>query len=503
MRTKKALKNIVFNFIQQLIGIVVNFILPPLIIGRFGDSINGLVQTIRQMMQYAQLTGAGIGASSTYAMYKPLHEQNYHTLSGVYNATKKMFTNAGNLFTIIVLILSVGYPFFVEGIDFKTVALSVLVIGISGISEFYVYGKYQSIINANQDNYIIAIAQTIGNVANVVVSVILIYLNCNIVIVLLGGSVIYLLRILILTRFVRSNYQYLDPNVRPMMDLIDQRNDAIVHQISGLIVLSSSTIILSLMCGLEEASVYSVYALVFGGINTICQIVATAIYSSFGEVIVKGKNDVLKAAFNVYECLFFFAIFIVFTVAYVMIMPFISIYTNNLSVNVEYFLPLLGSLFVFVGIANNLRVPARTLVDAAGHFKRTRNRSVVEMIINLVGQIVFTYMFGIYGVLLGCLASYSYRTIDFILYTNKHIIKQSNLVSIRRIVVGFAASICMVLLLQVIVPLRMTGYVEWVIYGFIATFATSVVFFIIYIIFDQKTMKEIYNILKNILKKSN
>lgn len=498
MRTKKAFKNLVFNFIQQLVGIITNFILPPLIIGKFGSSMNGLVSTIKQMMSYAQLTGAGISASSTYAMYEPLAKKDYKTLSGIYNATSKMFTTAGNLFTIIVLALSLTYPFFVEGIDYFTVVLLVFIVGVSGISEFYVYGKYQSIINANQSNYIIAVAQTVGNLANIVISIILIKLNFSIVVVQLGASVIYLLRILILTYFVKKNYPYLDKKVIPMMEKIDQRNDAIIHQIAGLVVLSSSTIIVSFICGLEAASIYSIYALVFGGINTICSIVSTAIYASFGEIIANEEKELLKSAFNVYECIYFFVISIIFVVAYIMIMPFISVYTASMT-DANYYLPILGALFVLVGVANNLRVPARTVVDAAGHFKETKNRSLIEMIINLVGQISFAFIFGIYGVLLGCILSYSYRTFDFIIYSNKRIVKRHNFTSFKRIIISFVIGFILVFLVMSFIPMNINGYLSWVFYAFITTLLVGIVYLIVYLIFERKTMIEIFKILKNLV----
>lgn len=500
MRTKRALKNLIFNFIQQLVAIITNFILPPLIVGKFGSSMNGLISTIRQMMSYASLTGAGIGASSTYAMYEPLHNKDYKTLSGIYSATKKMFITAGNLFTLIVLALSITYPFFVKGIDHITVAFLVMIVGISGISEFYVYGKFQTIINANQSNYIIAIAQTVGNIANVLVAVALIQLDCNIIIVQFGASIIYLFRIVILWIFVKKNYTYLNENAEPLMKKIDQRNDAIVHQIAGLVVLSSSTIIVSFICGLEAASIYSIYALVFGGINTICSIVSTAIYASFGEIIAKGEKHVLKSAFNVYECLYFFLIAIIFTVSYIMIMPFISVYTINMR-DINYFLPVLGALFVFVGVANNLRVPARTLVDAAGHFKKTRNRALIEMIINLIGQITFAMLYGIYGVLLGCLLSYSYRTLDFICYTNKYIVEQSNYNSFKRIIVSILSAIMMVFVFSFFVPMKVSSYLSWVIYAIITTVVVGIIFLIVYIIFDKKTIKEILVIVRNLIVK--
>lgn len=497
MRTKKTLKNLFFNFLQQIVGIITNFIIPPLLIGNFGSAMNGLISTIRQLMSYARLAGAGISQSSTYALYEPLAQNDFKTVSGIYNAANKMFIHAGNIFTVIILILSIIYPFFIEGIDRFTVIGLIIIIGISGISEFYIYGKCQTIVNANQNNYVIAITQAIGNVANVIIFVLLINLKANIVLVQLGSSIVYVLRIFILMYYVKKKYPYLDAKIKPLTSRINQRHDAIVHQVAGLIVFSSSTIIISLICGLKAASVYSVYIIVFNGIDMICAIISTAIYASFGEIIAKKEKELLKNVFNIYEYIYFLLISIIFTVTYIMIMPFISLYTKNMF-DTNYYLPILGMLFVFVGIANNLRVPAKTLVDAAGHYKKTRNKALIEMSINLFGQILFCFLFGIYGALLGCLLSYSYRTIDFIIYTNKNITLTSTATSVKRILVSFITGTVIISLVTTFLFINPENYYIWVFNSVVITLIVGVIYTIVYYILDRKTMFEITAIIKNL-----
>ena len=69
----------------------------------------------------------------------------------------------------------------------------------------------------------------------------------------------------------------------------------------------------------------------------------------------KGEKKVLDRAYNVFEWAFLIAVFVIYTVTFVMIMPFISIYTRNMT-DVNYILPILGYLFVLVGIVNNVKI---------------------------------------------------------------------------------------------------------------------------------------------------
>ena len=54
-RTKSAFKNVLLNFGYQLVNIITNIIIPPLIIGYFGSIINGLISTIKQIINWAIL----------------------------------------------------------------------------------------------------------------------------------------------------------------------------------------------------------------------------------------------------------------------------------------------------------------------------------------------------------------------------------------------------------------------------------------------------------------
>ena len=74
-RTKSAILNVFFNLCYQVVNTVVNLLIPPMIMTKFGSVINGLVSTIKQILSYVQLLGAGISESTVVSLYKPLSEK--------------------------------------------------------------------------------------------------------------------------------------------------------------------------------------------------------------------------------------------------------------------------------------------------------------------------------------------------------------------------------------------------------------------------------------------
>lgn len=502
MRTKKALKNLLFSFIQQLVGIVTSFIVPPLIIGTFGSAINGLVATIKQLTAYVQLVGSGIASVSTYSLYDPLAKEDKKKINGIYNASSKAFTKAGNIFSLLVLILAIIYSLVIEkGINNYTVFALVIVMGIAGASEFFIVGKYQALLNADQKNFVFAIAQSLGNIFLITMTIILIKLKQDIVIVQFGASIVYLMRIIIVTIYVKKHYPYLDKKVPSDNTSLVQRGDAIIHEVAGLVIASSSVVIISLLIGLKEASVYSVYLLVFSGLNMISISVSNAIYASFGDAISKNENELLNTAYDIYEWLYLLMVFIIYGSAFFLIDPFISVYTAKM-IDVNYNVAFLGQILAIAGLLNNIKTPPRTIITAAGHFKKTKNRALIELLINIASQLVLVPFFGLIGAAAGNLLSALYRSIDMIIYSNREILGISN----RRIATRlFSFGVSLLILIgfvPIFFPLISANYKDWTLLAIKVTFLSAFTYLFVQYLFEKNTFKQSYSILKNILKKN-
>ena len=267
-RTKSAMLNVFFNLCYQVVNTVVNLLIPPMIMTKFGSVINGLVSTIKQILSYVQLLGAGISESTVVSLYKPLSEKDDKKISAIFNACSTTFFRMGMLFNTGALAIAFIYPLFMGEINYVFGVLLIVVLSVAGASEFFVIGKCRSLLIADQKIYIVNIAQIIGAVSNLIITIILIKLNANIIVVQAGASVIYAMRIIIVYGYVKKHYTFLDKNVEADYSAISKRKAATIHQLSGLISFGSQTVVVSMFCGFAEASVYSVYNLVFVGINT-------------------------------------------------------------------------------------------------------------------------------------------------------------------------------------------------------------------------------------------
>lgn len=430
MRKLAVLKNILVNILLQVITAITGFVLPPLIIKTFGSDMNGLVSSIGQFVAYLNIVEAGVGAASVAAMYKPLAEGDLVALNKILSATRRFYNKSGYIFVFLIFILAMVFPFIISGQIEQSIAfLMVLVLGITGIAEFFLIGKYRVLLMADHKLYVISFSQIVGLVLSTASAVIFINSGFSILLVKFLSALIFLARYMIMAIYVRNHYNGVSFKLEPDNRALSQRWDALVHQIAGLIVFNSPIILLTIFCNLKEVSVYSIYALVFSALNQLLSSFSSGIQSYFGQSLVTNDRTQLCRQYRKYETVFYAVVGWVYTCAIILIMPFIEIYTRGMT-DANYSRPLLAVLFATVGITNNLRGPGATLIIAAGHFKQTKCRSLIEAGINLGLSLVLVNIWGVNGVLIGTLCSTLYRTIDVFIYVSKHFLDQSVFISI-------------------------------------------------------------------------
>ena len=101
MRKKRALKNIFFALIVQLVTIICGFIVPKMIIVYYGSEINGLINSITQFLAYITLLQSGFGAVVKSILYKPLSENDTSELANILKVTEKFFRKLALIFLAI------------------------------------------------------------------------------------------------------------------------------------------------------------------------------------------------------------------------------------------------------------------------------------------------------------------------------------------------------------------------------------------------------------------
>ena len=95
-------------------SIINGFIIPRLIITKFGSNVNGLIVSITQFLSYIVLLESGFGPVVKAALYKPIANKDKNQIQNILKASEKFFRMIALIFVIYIIILSIIYPLIIN-----------------------------------------------------------------------------------------------------------------------------------------------------------------------------------------------------------------------------------------------------------------------------------------------------------------------------------------------------------------------------------------------------
>ena len=151
MRTKKAIINILSTITLQLVTIICGFIVPRLIIDKFGSNVNGLINSITQFLAYITLLESGFGPVVKSVLYKPIAKKDKTTIQEILKTSEKFFRKIAYIFLAYIFALCILLPLVVSN-EFDTIFTTSLVaiIAISTFAEYYFGMTYKLYLQAEQ-----------------------------------------------------------------------------------------------------------------------------------------------------------------------------------------------------------------------------------------------------------------------------------------------------------------------------------------------------------------
>lgn len=495
-RVKKLKYNTVASIVFQLTTLICGFILPKLILSYYGSETNGLVNSIAQFLQMIAFLELGVGAVVSSSLYKPLSEKNDKRISEIYISANNFFKKLSYILILYVILLIIIYPFLMnDKINWFSTATLIIAMSISSFAQYYFGIVDRILISSDQKGYINYNIQTITLILNNIACVILININCSIQILKLTTSLIYLLRPLVLRSYVNKHYNI---NKRRAIyeEPIQQKWNGVAQHVAAIVLDSTDNIILTVFSNLTNVSIYSVYYIVVNGIKNMFYAFTFGIQSFMGNMWACNEYDKLKKVTIWYEWFVHYIILIIFTCTGILVVPFISVYTQGVS-DANYIQPVFGFFISLANASYCLRSPYINLVLAAGKYKETQNSYIIAAAINIVSSVILVIYYGLIGVALGTFISTLYQTLWLAHYCNSRLIHfgiktiyKNYLLDLFTMVIIFCSLDKFGLSILVC-----QSYTEWFRYAFICFFYVFLITTFIQLLFNkEKCLELIYQI---------
>lgn len=431
-RSKKSLYNLIFGVGNQLVVLCVGLIVPRFFIMSYGSEINGLQSSIAYIYTYIALLEAGIGTATLQALFGTLGRENREETNEILSATNIQYKKIAIMYATCMIIFALVYPNTITtSISKVTISLMILLSGVSSLLSFLFYGKFIVLLQADGRSYIVSFIGLANYLLTNAIKIVFIIKGYSIISIYIGATLVSFAVVIFYYFYRRKYYNWVSYQEQPKIEAIAQSKNVLVHQIANIVCNSTDVLVLTYVArDLKLVSIYNLYIMVFDAVKSIISNIFSSVQFIMGQTYNK-DIELYRKYHQIYEVCDFAVSFSLYSTAYVLVLPFMKIYTKGIH-DINYIDPYLPLLFVTVKLLTSAREPAALVINYAGHFKKTQNRAIIETIINVIVSIVCVYFWGIYGVLIGTIVALLYRTIDMYLYSSRRFLQRSPWQSIKQ-----------------------------------------------------------------------
>lgn len=504
MRSKKALYNMIASICYEVVAVICGLILPRLILSHFGSSYNGITSSITQFLSCVALLKGGVDAVTRAALYKPLSDKNTNDISAIVNATSKFMRKIALIFLGALFIFAAVYPLLVkEEFEWLFSFTLVLILGISTFTEYFFGMAYSRLLEADQREYIIAITRIFATLLNTALAAILIKAGFGIHSVKFVNAFAFSLNPIIICTYAKKKYK-INKKIKPDNTAISQRWDAFAQSVAFFVHNNTDIILLTFFTDTKNISVYTVYNYVILNIRNVVVTFITSFGAAFGNMLAKGEKELIKANLKIYELIIFGSTSVIYTTTGIMIVPFALLYTSGVN-DVSYDRPVFALIFTIAGAFSCFRIPYQTIVEAAGHFKQTRNGAVIEAGLNIIISLILISKFGLTGVSIGTLVATVFRSVQYAIYLSKHIVKRNIMIFIFHIIINAVIALLTYAVSEYLFTFDIANWGWWVLKAVLVAVTSALISFILHFIFYRKDIialiSKITALLKNKFKR--
>lgn len=459
-RKRKLLLNTITGILKQVITVICGFVLPRYMLVYYGSSINGLVSSITHFLGFISLLDMGVGAVIQANLYKPLADKNTDQISLILKSSERFFRRLAYIFIGYIFVLCIVFPMFnAEYSAWFTISL-LIIIAVSTLAQYLFGMTYQLLLNADQLSYVQLLMQIGTIVLNTVFAIILMRIGASIHTVKLMTAAVFVLRPLGQVLYVNKHYD-INRRIELIGEPIKQKWNGFSQHLAAVVCQNIDVLALTVFSSLENVSIYSVYYSVTYGVQQIIMTAATGLESLFGNMIAKGEKERLITVFNSIEWIIHTCVTVVFTIAAITIVSFVSVYTRGIT-DANYIVPAFALLLVSAYAFQCLRVPYFRLIKAAGHFKETQKGAYISALLNIVITIALVFKFGLIGAASGTLVAMAYHTCYFTWYLRNNIINRPIKYFLGYIVVDVCVAVISFFVTRFL-SFNVDSYLKWIV----------------------------------------
>lgn len=502
MRSKNALKNLVFYLVYEISLFAVGIIFPRFIIMIYGSEVNGLTSTINKILTLINLIQAGAVGAAIYQMYEPVARNDFEKQSEIIYSSKKFYKKITTIYIFLAVGIGLFYSFYLhsDALNWWEILLSFCILAVNGASALLFNSICDIYLSPHQKKYKLSISQIVNLIVHYGLLSLVLFLKLHFtfiyIAILVGGLANVGLNLFFYFKESKGRLPSI-PNNKTLK--IPGKKYLMLQCIGNEAINAAPQIIITSIIGLASASVFSVYAMIFSSLITLLNAIQLSFSAIFGNLVKTADNNRIH---QVHSCIELLTIICgtVFSVCVgFLIMPFISLYTKSI-VDTNYIYPILGIFSTLSVVVFAFRTSFSYVATVYGLFKKTCLITITCTVVSLIVSIIFVLTLGMPYVLIGVILNGLGNGVAILIVLKKEI----SWFSIKKILLrttfmfGLTA---LSLFLSNILQISIDNWGSWILLGGFLVVGTLVIIFVYCLIFEKKEMHFFVKKFKSLIKK--
>lgn len=457
-----ALSSIAYTLIYGLFSLVVI----RLIITTYGSDFNGINSAASQFIGILLLFEGGFSMAINVSLFKPIVERDTDRINRILSAAKSIFLKIGRLVLIFGIPASLGYSFLVKSnLPWEITAITFIMVVIPTAINLAYATKYTILLQSDQREYVVNNIKILSVIFSQLLILVIVSLKFHMLYVRLATMAGAILSSIFIIYACKKRYTYLDFKQVPDYSSTKGTKDVMAQKITGMFYGTVPILFISATVGTLYASVYAVYSGVFMLLKGIVSAFTSSPRMGLGQLIAEREISYVKEVFVLYEFLVFLSFFCLLSVLVVLIMPFITLYTEGVS-DINYLNWNVTGLFIGITFFEVIHLPSGHIINMAGKFKISRNFQVIAFFVLLTSMITGNILFGFYGILASVLITATLLAVLEISYIHFIYFKGSIKIFYKCLIPNLFLSAMLVVLEINLIP-EANGYLMFVILALI------------------------------------
>lgn len=403
-RTAKSLKNAKVSLIFYLLNLIVVFFSRRLFLQYLGDDFVGLTGTLTNILGFLNLAELGVSSAIGFLLYAPLQSVNHQKIENLISAFGYLYRRIGIIVLVIGIVLSCFIPLIFRNatIDFSVILFAFYSYLSSSLISYFCNYK-QTLLTADQKNYVIVSFYQTGILIKTVLQIILVYYYRSYYL-WIGIELLYgIVYSFILNARIRKEYPWLCAHIKQGGKLVKEYPEIysytrkiFIHKIKDFMLGQGDQIFVFVFVSLKMVAYYGNYVLITVKLGQFASTVLDSATASIGNLVAENNKERINQVFwELMSIRYYLAGIMVFSL-YFLLEPFITLWLGR-----EY---VLSQTVLILFLINMFIMQSRGAVDSFNMAHGLYGdvwAAWAEGIINIVVTISLSFHYGIVGILLG------------------------------------------------------------------------------------------------------